>query len=229
MLAAAGWSFAVAGIAVLERPTPGRVRLFLLLLAIYLLPLVVVILFAHLDRFDFSRLITYGFFLIAGGLTVAAVWYLLRPPALPQEDEEGPRFDTPVPRVETAWLLLVATVTAAWGVALFVTDHGSPQQVWAWRGDLLTSRLIGVMLLAIAVGALASARDPRTVHLMLGVILTYAIGVVLANYWNSFSNKPVRGLYVAAFAVIAAGCAALILAARLRTTPLHTAERPRTT
>lgn len=67
MLAAAGWSFVVATAMALEQPTTGRLRLALLLLITYLGPLVVAILFFHLERFDFSAPITYAFFAIAGG------------------------------------------------------------------------------------------------------------------------------------------------------------------
>src|SRR5262245_55611330 len=54
MLAAAGWTFAVICFLALERPSPGRLRLLVWLLAIYLLPLVAAILLFHLDRFDFA-------------------------------------------------------------------------------------------------------------------------------------------------------------------------------
>lgn len=82
MLAAAGWSFAVPTVMALEQPSRRRVRLVLLLLATYVLPLVAAIMLFHLDRFDFSKLISYGFFIITLGMSVATVWYLLRQPRI---------------------------------------------------------------------------------------------------------------------------------------------------
>ena len=41
-------------------------------------------------------------------------------------------------------------------IRTWVTDSGPVPFVWVWPGDLLTSRLIGVMLLTIAVGAATS-------------------------------------------------------------------------
>src|SRR5579883_2781028 len=148
MLASAGVAFGVAGVLTLARPDVRRVRLFLAMLATYLLPLVAAILLFHLNRFNFSAGITYGFFVIAVGMSLACAVYLLRQPAL---EPAAPGAVRRPPALVAAWLLLVAAVAGAWGLALFVPAHGSAAWLWLWPGDLLTSRLIGVMLLTLAV------------------------------------------------------------------------------
>jgi hypothetical protein len=86
--------------------------------------------------------------------------------------------------------------------------------IWAWPGDLLTSRLIAVMLLTIAVGALYSLRQADASRVMLGVIAVYGFGVTLANLWNALAGKPINLLYVAAFGAMFLVSTALSLAER---------------
>lgn len=149
MLATAGWSFVAVCYLALRRPSRQRLRLVILLLFVYLFPLTVAILFFHLDRFDFAAPITYAFFAIVVLMDIATGWYLLRQPAvLPGrlQDRE------PAARIVKIWMLFAAALTGLWGLALFVTDSGPIAAIWVWSGDLLSSRLIGVMLLAIATG-----------------------------------------------------------------------------
>ena len=75
------------------------------------------------------------------------------------------------------WLGLVAAVMAVWGLALFITDSGPSPFIWVWPGDLLSSRLIAMMLWAIAAGAAFALPRTDTARLMLGVTLTYGVGV----------------------------------------------------
>src|SRR3990172_1631141 len=121
LLAAAGWSFAVACYSVLQRPDSRRVRIVLLMLFVYLFPLVIAILRSHLNRFDFSAPITYVFFAIAVGMTLATTWYLLRQPTLVVEQPEDRVRSRPT---VAAWLRTLAVLMAVWGGALFVTDRG---------------------------------------------------------------------------------------------------------
>ena len=200
MLASAGWSFAVATFLALERPTTRRMRLVLVLLATYLLPLVGVALLFHLNRFDFAAPITYGFFIIAGGMSIAAVWYLLQQPViLPDAPEDA----APPAPVVKGWLSFLAILTGLWGLALFATDNGPAPQVWVWPGDLLTSRLIGVMLLTIAVGSAWSLRYGDLSRLMLAMTIMYGLDLALASLWNMFSGKPVKLSYLIVFGLIA--------------------------
>ena len=83
---------------------------------------------------------------------------------------------------------------ALWGLALFVTDDGPWGLIWVWPGDLLTSRLIAVMLLTIASGAVYALRYADVSRVMLGVIAVYGFGVMLANLWNILANLPVNPL-----------------------------------
>lgn len=208
MLAAAGWSFFVVCALALQRPTFRRLRLVMLLLFVYLAPLVVAILLLHLERFDFAQSITYGFFVIAAGMTVAATWYLLRPVRLKPDTA---RDLEPARTVVETWLAVIAILLAAWGLALFLNDTGPSDLIWVWPGDLLSSRLIGVMLLTIAAGAAYSLRYADTVRVMLATTLTYAFGVAMASLWNVVGGKPIKPAYLVVFGVIFLGCAALLL------------------
>jgi hypothetical protein len=204
MLGAAAATFVVLCIIVLERPAAPRLRLVLWLLAVYLVPLVGAILLFHLGSFDFSSPVTYVFFLIAAGMSAAAVWFLVRfPSGLPAERSEPPS-------LMRSWLIGIAAVTALWGLALFVTDRGPLSLLWVWPGDLLTSRLIAVMLLAIASGAIVSLRSADTARLMLIALLTYGLGIVLAAVWGAVSGAPIQLAYLAVFGAIALGSAAVL-------------------
>jgi hypothetical protein len=211
MLAAAGWSFAVVTWLVLQRPTPRRTRLALVLLATYLAPLVVAILLFHLDRFNFRAPITYAFFAISGGMSIAALWFLLRRPIVLSDQASD---NAPTRRRTSIWLGLVALPTACWGAALFATDAGPWRLIWAWPGDLLSSRLIGVMLLTIAVGSALSLRFADQATLMLAMTTTYGLGVAIANLWNVLVGRPINMAYLLGFSVMLAGSAALLVKER---------------
>jgi hypothetical protein len=112
------------------------------------------------------------------------------------------------------WLGLVAAVCASWGLALFVTDNGPSGLIWVWPGDLLTGRLIAVMLLTIAVGAVYALRYADVSRVMLGVIAVYSFGVMLANLWNILASKPVNTSYVVTFGIMFLVSAILLIAER---------------
>ena len=89
MLAAAGWSFVVVGVLVLEHPTYRRLRLVLLLLFVYLFPLAIAAPLFHLDRFDWTAPIVYAFFAIVAFMVIATIGYLLRQPRIfPDQAED---------------------------------------------------------------------------------------------------------------------------------------------
>jgi hypothetical protein len=100
------------------------------------------------------------------------------------------------------WFLVLGIVTLGWGVALWVTDDGGSTLVWAWPGDVLSSRLIGVMVITIGAGALASLRSREAAPMMLAVATTYGLMVALASIWQSFLDAPVREGYVVMFGAI---------------------------
>jgi hypothetical protein len=207
MLASAGVAFLVSALFALSRPTLDRLRLHVILLAVYLAPLVAVIFLFHLDRFDFSQFISWGFFGIAGLMTAAGTYYLVWMPPVEPDAMDA----IPPPGPWRAWLATVAAVSAAWGACLFVTDDGFSDLIWVWPGDGLTSRLIGVMLLAVAAGAAFATRSLAASRMMLAVVATYGAGVALANLWNAFNDKPVKEAYLVAFAVLAAASLMLLL------------------
>lgn len=207
MLAIAGWAFGAATIMALQRPTQRRVRLVLLMLAVYLIPLAVAIVLFHLDRFDPSAAITYAFFILVTVIVVPTVWFLVHPATVLPD-----RPVTPLSPLVRGWLLTVATVTVLWGVALFITDNGPVSLIWVWPGDLLTSRLIAVMLLTLATAALYSLKDADTARVTLVVMVVYGLGAALANLWSATAGRPVQPLYVGVFGVM--GVVSLVLVRR---------------
>ncbi len=199
MLAAAGWSFVVIGVVVLERPTYRRLRLVLLLLFVYLVPLAVAAPLFHRDRFDPAAPITYAFFAIVVLMVISTGWYLLRQPPVFLDQAADRQRPSPGTRL---WLLVVAIITGLWGLALITTDNGPSALIWVWPGDLLTSRLIGVMLLTIAAGALYSRPAKGTTRPMLAMILTYGLGLSLAGLSLVLIGKPIKVSYVLVFGLI---------------------------
>lgn len=200
MLASAGWSFAFLSLAVLLSPSPRRLRLYLWCLGVYMWPLTLAILFLHLDRLDFRQPITYAFLSVVALLDILAVVFLFRQPQVKpvsQAETEPARF------MVKGWLGLVVLVTAAWSLALFITDQGPIPAIWAWRGDALSSRLIGAMLLTLAVGAAYALPLRETTRLMLGVTAIYGFGLSFASLWNLLVGKPVNLIYLLVFGFLA--------------------------
>lgn len=211
MLAAAGWAFGAVTFMVLQRPVRRTLRLALLMLAVYLGPLAIAIVLFHLDRFDFAAPITVGFFMIVTLMLAPTIWFLIRQPGILSG---APADLAPAHTTVRAWLLLVAVVTGLWGLALFITDSGPVDLIWVWPGDLLTSRLIAVMLLTVAVGAAASHRYANDSRLVLVVITVYGFGVTLANLWNMAGGRPVNSAYLVAFGLMCLISAGLLFQER---------------
>jgi hypothetical protein len=215
MLASAGWSFVVVCFLALRHPTFHRLRLVLILLFVYLAPLALAIFLFHLDRFDPQAPITYAFFAIVFILVGSSAWYLYRQPVILAEDQTSRERSSPLTH---HWLTGTAIVTGLWGTALFVTDQGPLPFIWVWPGDLLTSRLISVMLLAIAVGALYSRRSSDPARIMLAMLAIYSLGLALSSLWNAFFGLPVRPAYLVVFGIIGVGSLALLIIERKRHT-----------
>ena len=201
MLAAAGWAFAAGCWLALERPSLPRLRLIILMLFVYLAPLAVAIVLFHLDRFDWNAPITYAFFAIVVPMVLLTIWHLLHPMGIVAVTE-----DRPVTGVAKGWLWATAVLTFLWGLALFLTDAGSSNLIWVWPGDLLTSRLIAVMLWTLTVTAVYSVHSREALPVALAVMIVYGIGVVAANLWNPAAIKP---LYTVLFALFAVGSAVI--------------------
>lgn len=198
MLAAAGWAFAVVTFMALQKPLYGRVRLVLWLLLVYLAPLAIVIILFHLDRFDWSAPITPFFFSLVGSMVLATLFYLRQQPAI-----LPPAAPTPPPALVSNWLLAVAVVCGLWGLALFATDRGGSILIWVWPGDLLSSRLIGVMLLTIAAGAVYGRGEEEVARPVLALLTTYGVGVMAAALVNVWINKPAPLAYLGFFGALA--------------------------
>lgn len=200
MLGAAGFSFVVATYMALERPTTHRLRLISYMLFVYLTPLALAIFAFHLDRFDFSAPITYAFFAVVAVMIISNLYFLVRrtPGVLPSQNNS-------VSSIEKTWLIVVAIITGLWGLALFITDNGASDFIWVWRGDLLTSRLIGSMLMTIAAGSLMPLLNGEVARQVRISTLVYGFGLALAAVWNSFAGLPVKWSYVIVFGVIGIG------------------------
>jgi hypothetical protein len=205
MLASAGWAFAVASILTLRRPSQDRLKVHLVMLAVYIAPLAAAIVALHLDRFDADEPVVWGFFPLVVLMTGSCLYFLFKTPPAPIQGDTTP----PLPATR-AWLATLVIVTALWGLALFITDDGFSDDIWAWPGDLLTSELIGVMLLTLAAGAAWSLHSREAALIILATAATYGVGVAAANVWSSFQDKPVRESYVFAFALIALGSLAML-------------------
>ncbi|MBX3570076.1 MAG: hypothetical protein KF914_18580 [Rhizobiaceae bacterium] len=209
MLAAAAAAFGVAGVLMLERPSEGRTRLYLLLIVIYLLPLALVAVGLHFDRFDFSMPVTYGFFAVVVVLTIGSLRTLLA--GSPSEDGRA------VPGFASAWLLAGGLVTGAWGLALFATPSRPDfPLVFNWAQDPLTSRLIAAMLITIAAAFLLSRADLGRARLALVFAAIYGAGVVAACAVSALYAKPVPPLYTAGFAIVAVASLAAFAVSRRR-------------
>jgi hypothetical protein len=195
MLGVAALAFGVTGIAVLEHPSAARERLFYKLILTYLVPLALAAVILHLDRFDFTRPVTYGFFAVVIVLCVGSAR------ELSQGKDAGPAQSAPGGTLR-GWLLVAGVALAVWGAALFATPTAPYPLVFNWPQDELSSRLIAAMLMTVAVAFFLSRRDAGLARLALLFAGVYGIGVVAAGMMNAVGGKPMPLLYVTGFGVI---------------------------
>ena len=176
MLGAAGFAFAITGLYVMHRRRASLIRDYIILLAVYLVPLVGAILLFHLDRFNWHAPITYAFFIVAGGMAAAAVWFIAcrtMPPF-----DESPK---PVPStLVRSYLFLVMVIFGAWGLTLFISPSGRLPQIWVWPQDALTTRLIATMLLTIGTAGLLGRSNTEAVKMSACMFVVYGFGVMVA-------------------------------------------------
>ena len=196
-LAAAGLAFGITGLAVLARPEPARVRLLLRMLAVYLLPLVAALLVLHRDRLDWHAPIAWGFVALAGGLALGATIALTRVAAVPP----GP---PPAPRERALWQV-AAGLFGLWGLALFVTPQGPLALLWLWPQDALTSRLIGAMLLTLALIAGEAQARADLGRLAALVFAVYGAAVALACVLHAVAGRPLPLAYLVALGLAGLG------------------------
>lgn len=212
LLAAAGWAYAAAGVYSLMRPDRAHMRLLAVLLSVYLLPLALAIGLFHLGRFDWQAPITAAFFAIVVPMTLGSLWLSFRPAVL------APETGAPEPgNISKLFLVGSAAIFGAWGLALFAIADGPVKMVWLWPDDLLSSRLIGVMLLSLAVAALMAQREPRLTRAALLFHAVYGLCALAAVLWNLTAAKPVPLLYAALLG--GTGLAAALLLAKGRRNP----------
>jgi len=190
LLAVAGVTFGVVGLAVLRQPTAAAVRLVLRMLAVYLVPLVAVLLALHRDRLDWSAPISWAFVVVAGGLALGSVLALVRlSPPLPA---------SPPGRGERLGWAAAAGLFGAWGVALYLGAQGPVGAIWLWPQDALTSRLIGTMLLTLALVAL-EARARADLGRLAGLVFAvYGLGVAGTVVLTALAGRPLLWAYLLA-------------------------------
>ena len=199
MLAAASWSFVAVSYMALRRPSYRRLRLVLVLVFVYLFPLTIAILLFHLDRFDFSAGVTYVFFIIVVLMDVASAWYLFRQPTILQDEAQDRE---PTALIVRLWMLFTAVLLGSWGIALFFSNTGPITAVWVWSYDVLSTRLIGVMLFAVAIGLLYSFRFRDVAHVMLATLVVYGVGISAASLWNVIVDEPFPVSYFVVFGLV---------------------------
>ena len=190
LLAVAGITFGAVGLAVLRHPTAAAIRLVLRMLAVYLV-LVAVLLVLHRDRLDWSAPISWAFCAVAGGLALGSAVALVR---LVRLAPPGPG-PSPQPGERLVWGL-AAVLFGAWGVALYLTAQGPVAAIWLWPQDALTSRLIGTMLLTLALVALEARARADLGRLAALVFAVYGLGVAATVLLAAWSGRPLLWAYL---------------------------------
>jgi hypothetical protein len=211
MLGSAAITFALATFLALQHPTYRAMRLVMLMLFVYLAPLTIVIVLFHMEYFDWDAPITPTFFIIVLTLVIGSTWYLFKQPTIIPDDENSQL--PPSPLVQ-GWLGIVAALTGLWGLALFITDKGASDLIWVWPGDILSSRLIGVMLLTITTMALYALRSRQVAEITLASTALYGLGLAVASIWNTLADKPIKTSYVVVFGIIFIISTALLVLTR---------------
>jgi hypothetical protein len=210
LLGAAGFAFAVTGCYALEQRKERLIHSYIVMLAVYLAPLVGAILLFHLDRFDWHAPITYAFFVVAGGMAVAALWHLVRGTTLSKDFQDGTV--QRVPAGLRTWLWLVAIVSGAWGAAMFIYPPGPWPQIWVWPQDPLTSRLIATMLLTLCAGAFTALQSTAQARMSLWMFVAYGFLAAAGCFMNLVGGKPIPEAYTSAFCALGVISAAFLLA-----------------
>jgi hypothetical protein len=208
LLGAAGFAFAITGCYALEQRKQQLIRSYIVMLAVYLAPLVAAILLFHLDRFDWRAPITYAFFVVAGGMAVAALWHLGRGTTLSKDFQDA--IVQRVPSAMRTWLWFVAIVSGAWGAAMFIYPSGPWPQIWVWPQDPLTSRLIATMLLTLCAAALVAIQSVAQARMSLWMFVAYGFLAALGCIQNLVAAKPVPIAYAAFFCALGAISAAFL-------------------
>lgn len=132
------------GLSVMQLPTRAGCRLMLRRLVVCLVPLVLLVVTWHRDRLDRGAAISWAFCAVAGGLALVAL-------------ERRPGEDAPTGR-GPAVLWRVTGASGLWGLVLLARAEGSVAALWLWPQDALSSRLIGAMLLTLALMGVEAAR-----------------------------------------------------------------------
>jgi len=212
LLGAAGAAFALTGCYALEHRSERLVRAYIALLAVYLTPLVIVILMFHLDRFNWHAPITYAFFAISGGMALAAIWHLGRGTTLGANVAAAA--EQTVPPMVRCWLWVVAIGVGLWGISLFVYPTFPWPELFIWPQDELSSRLIAAMLLTLATAAVLGLQSTDRARMSLWMFTAYGTGAAAACLWTAIGGKPVPASYTGAFSGLALGSIFCLLCLR---------------
>jgi hypothetical protein len=211
MLGAAGFAFAITGLYVMHRRRASLIRNYIILLAVYLVPLVGAILLFHLDRFNWHAPITYGFFIVSGGMAAASVWFIVSRTDPPFDDDSPGRVPSTLIR---SYLSLIVLIFGAWGLTLLIFPSGRLSQIWVWPQDALTTRLIATMLLTIGAAGMLARGDTESVKTSACMFVVYGVGVMVACALNASMGRPIPFTYLVAFALLALTSIPLLRTAR---------------
>jgi hypothetical protein len=177
MLAMAGLALAAMCLYTLERPTRSRMRLIMILLAVYAAPLGAALLIAHRNQLNFASPMTLALLILLGVYAIGGGWLAWRPPADPPETEEDVQ---PVRHSYNAWLFATSLFCLMWGGWLYATDAGPLDAIWLWPGYPMSTRLMGVMMLALSAGSALGWRSLLAARVILLGMTLYGIGVALS-------------------------------------------------
>lgn len=200
MLGAAGFAFGITGFYVMHRRRALLIRAYIIMLAVYLVPLVGAILLYHLDRFNWHAPVTYAFFIISGGMAAAAIWFIACRTMPPFDDDNPRRAPSALVR---SYLSLVVVIFGAWGLTMFIFPSGRLPQIWVWPQDALTTRLIATMLLTIGAAGILGCANTEAVKMSACMFVAYGVGVMVACALNASMGRPIPFTYLVAFALLA--------------------------
>jgi hypothetical protein len=155
--------------AVTARWSPGRIVLWMIFV---FTAVIMVVMFAYADRFEWPRLATWVFWALYLFLPVNSAVFLWRLRDL--------RVPEPLVRMPTAMTAL-ALVLGGYGIALLAIPEDATR-FWPWPVDAFHARIYAATYLTPAVGALVILRGstPEEIRTLAATLIVFGIAAVLA-------------------------------------------------
>jgi hypothetical protein len=154
--------------AVTARWSPGRIVLWMIFV---FTAVIMVVMFAYADRFEWPRLAPWGFWALYLFLPVNSAVFLWRLRDL--------RVPEPLVRMPTAMTAL-ALVLGGYGIALLAIPEDATR-FWPWPVDAFHARIYAATYLTPAVGALVILRGstPEEIRTLAATLIVFGIAAVL--------------------------------------------------